>query len=128
LGGDLTLAFNFNDPLVGSVRAGYLKETDSVLDNLEVAVKSLVLGVQYALRGKGRLRAELERYSVAADKPTAIPYLMADGLPRGKSSRFSLNGTANLTNNLILTLTLFARREAQRSPFTTAQMELRTQF
>ena len=123
-----TLSRSLGNRFTVSLTGRWRQEVDGALENLKVITGSYSVGLQRSLGGTGRFRVDLERLNVAASREVAIPYLLAEGFPAGRSLRIRASSQFNLFRNLILTLSLFSRREAGRTPFTTASMELRTQF
>ncbi len=123
-----TLSRSLGNRFTVSLTGRWRQEVDGALENLKVITGSYSVGLQRSLGGTGRFRVDLERLNVAASREVAIPYLLAEGFPAGRSLRIRASSQFNLFSNLILTLSLFSRREAGRTPFTTASMELRTQF
>ncbi|MFC1481784.1 hypothetical protein ACFL6E_06020 [Candidatus Neomarinimicrobiota bacterium] len=106
----------------------YRHQVNSKLSNLTATQFVSIVGVQGRLPTRGRLRIDLERHSVTANNDQPLPLLMAEGFPVGVSWQMKGNGQINLARNLILNMSLFSRRETGRAPFTTINMELRTEF
>ncbi|UCH61729.1 MAG: hypothetical protein JSU77_07890 [Fidelibacterota bacterium] len=123
-----TVSGTIGKRLTASLTGNWQQETDRELDELRVQTVTYGVGLQRVLGSQGRLRVDLEQLYVAASRQMAIPYLLAEGFPTGKSQRIRASGQFHLSHNLLLTLTIFSRREADRTPFTNANLELRTQF
>ncbi|UCH10332.1 MAG: hypothetical protein JSU61_00095, partial [Fidelibacterota bacterium] len=126
--GSGTVAGTMGDDLTASLTGHWIQELNRDLDDLSVRTVSVGVGLQKTVGTSGRLRLNYERFHVSADREVPIPYLMAEGFPVGKSQRFRANGQINLSRNLLLSITAFSRYEAGRAPFSTANLELRTQF
>ena len=114
--------------LTASLKASWQQEEDLSLGDLQVRTMSYGLGLQRAIGARDRLRIDLERFEVAANRTTALPLLLAEGFPRGGSWQLRGSGQFHLSGNLLLSLTLFSRHAAGRTPITHANVELRTQF
>ncbi|MFB0515785.1 MAG: hypothetical protein ACETWG_04165 [Candidatus Neomarinimicrobiota bacterium] len=114
--------------LTTSVTGSWQQEVDRDLEALQVRTIAYGGGLQLTVGTRGHLRVDLEHFHVAASRQVPIPYLMAQGFPSGRSQRLRASGQFHLSRNLLLSITLFSRREAGRAPFTNANLELRTQF
>ena len=123
-----TVSGTAGERLTASLTGSWQQEVDRELDDLRVRTVTYGAGLQRVVGSRGRLRVDLEQFYVAASREMAIPYLLAEGFPAGRSQRIRASGQLHLSRNLLLTLTLFSRREAGRTPFTNANMEIRTQF
>lgn len=123
-----TVSGTAGERLTASLTGNWQQEVDRDLDDLQVRTVTYGAGLQRVVGSRGRLRVDLEQFHVAVSREMAIPYLLAEGFPAGRSQRIRASGQLHLSRNLLLTLTLFSRREAGRTPFTNANMEIRTQF
>ena len=123
-----TVSGTIGERLTASLTGNWQQEVDRELDELRVSTVTYGAGLQRVVGSRGRLRVDLERFYVTASRQLAIPYLLAEGFPTGKSQRIRASGQLHLSRSLLLTLTIFSRQEAGRTPFTNANLELRTQF
>ncbi|UCD38710.1 MAG: hypothetical protein JSW54_04315, partial [Fidelibacterota bacterium] len=114
--------------LTVSLTGLWQQELNRELDDLRVQTVSVGFGLQRHIGKGGRVRLDVEWFHVTADKDIAIPYIMAEGFPTGKSKRLRAHGQFNLSRNLLLSFSAFSRDESGRTPFSTANVELRTQF
>jgi hypothetical protein len=125
---DATLAGGIGARTILSLTVRWQQEVDQELDAIRVQSVSQSMGIQHSVGKRGRLHFDLERITVTADQSGSLPYLLADGFPRGTSYRFRGNGQIHLSGNLLLLLTAYSRKEVERQPFTSMKVELRTQF
>ncbi len=123
-----TVSGTIGERLTASLTGNWQQEVDRELDELWVRTVTCGAGLQRVVGSRGRLRVDLERFYVTASREMAIPYLLAEGFPTGISQRIRASGQFHLSRSLLLTLTIFSRQEAGRTPFTNANLELRTQF
>lgn len=125
---DGTLAGGIGARTILSLTVKWQQEVDQELDAMRVQSVSQSVGVQRGIGKSGRLHFDLERITVTAHQPGTLPYLLAEGFPRGTSYRFRGNGQIQLSGNLLLLLTAYSRKEVQRQPFSSVKVELRSQF
>ena len=118
LTGGLTVAFTQK----------YRHQVNGKLNDLTATQLVSIVGLQRRLTKRGRVRIDIERHSITASNDQPLPLLMAEGFPTGVSWQIKGSGQANLARNLTLNMVLYSRREADRAPFTTINMELRTKF
>lgn len=122
------LSRSFGGGITISFTQKYRYQVNSQLDDLAATQYVSVIGVQSRLPKRGRLRISFERHSITASNDQPLPLLMAEGFPTGISWQIKGDGQLNLARNLILNMIIYSRREADRTPFTTINMELRTEF
>jgi hypothetical protein len=123
-----TLAGGIGIRTILSLTVKLQQEVDQELDDIRIRSVFQSMGVQHSVGKRGRLHFDLERITVSADQSGPLPYLLADGFPRGTSYRFRGNGQIHLSGNLLLMLTAYSKKEVERQPFTSMKVELRTQF
>ncbi|MQY64004.1 MAG: hypothetical protein GH143_06850 [Calditrichaeota bacterium] len=123
-----TVSGAIGERLTASLTGNWQQEIDRELEDLQVRTVTGGVGLQRVVGSRGRLRVDLEQFYVTANREVAIPYLLAEGFPIGKSQRIRASGQLHLSRNLLLTITIFSRQEAGRTPFANANLELRTQF
>jgi len=123
-----TLSRPLWEQVTANLTARWQQEVDAALAGLAVETRSFGAGVQRAIGTRGRLRLDTEWLNVAASRDVPIPIVMAEGFPAGFSRRIRMSGQVHLSKNLLLSLSLYSRKEAGRTPFTTSTMEIRSQF
>ncbi|UCD37744.1 MAG: hypothetical protein JSW54_13140 [Fidelibacterota bacterium] len=128
LQGNGTVAGTVRGHLTASLSGRWRQEVDQELNDLRVRTLSYGIGLQRTVGAKGRVRLDWEQLHVASSRDIPIPYLLAEGFPAGRSNRIKANGQIHLSRNLLLTITIFSRSEVGQRPFTSSNLELRTQF
>ncbi len=111
-----------------TVNGRWMQEVDHALDGLSVRTAVIGAGMQRQLGRQGRLRVDAERLRVTAPGETALPYLLAEGFPRGWSANIRVSGQLHLSRNLLLSLSALSRQAPERPDFVSVNLELRSRF
>ncbi|MBR9976396.1 MAG: hypothetical protein KFF77_12500 [Bacteroidetes bacterium] len=92
-------------------------------------ISSLAIRSSLSFDGSGRLRAEIERSSVAFDTEIErFPFELTDGRPEGTSWVWRMNFDYRLTSFMQATLTYLGRAESERTAIHTARAEVKAFF